>query len=246
MECGSVSLEETAPTSDPPHAARMRTSISAQRLAAQLLDPDDQAFLDALRGAGLLGDLDEEELLRVASEAGESDSDERCVTLLELYYHAGGDAEAAARRRRKDRFFLQRMGEPATASGLVVRLVELTPELASVTLERIGGEEGPLVLRAGEHFAAVLDDYEEEPDELDAREAELRSRGVPMVTVRGLVRALNVLLDRHGVRERLVALRGDAEREIYAGLGVAEAMQLTRSGCLEDDDAEDVMELGAW
>ncbi len=241
-----MSLEETAPTSDAP--PRGRTSISAQRLAAQLLDPDDQLFLDAMSAAGLLEELDEEELLRLASEVGEGEPDERCVTLLELYYDAGGDEEAAGRRRRKDRFFLQRVDQPATASGLVARLVELTPELAEVTLERIGGGDGPLVLRSGEHFAAVLDDYEEETDtsELDIREAELRKSGVPMVTVRGLVHALNVLLDRRGVRERLVALRGDAEREIYAGLGVTEAMQLTRSGCLEDDDAEDVMDLGAW
>ena len=241
-----MSLEETAPTSDVP--PRARTSISAQRLAAQLLDPDDQVFLDAMSGAGLLEELDEEELLRVASEVGEGESDERCVTLLELYYGAGGDAEIARRRRRKDRFFVQRVGQPATAGGLVARLVELTPELAEVTLERIGGGDGPLVLRTGEHFAAVLDDYEEETDtgEFDTKEAELRKSGVPMVTVRGLVRALNVLLDRHGVRERFVALRGDADREIYAGLGVAEAMQLTRNGYLEDDDAEDVMDLGAW
>jgi hypothetical protein len=239
-------LEETAPTSDAP--PRGRTSISAQRLAAQLLDPDDQLFLDAMSAAGLLEELDEEELLRLASEVGEGEPDERCVTLLELYYDAGGDEEAAERRRRKDRFFLQRVDQPATASGLVARLVELTPELAEVTLERIGGGDGPLVLRSGEHFAAVLDDYDEETDtgELDIREAELRKSGVPMVTVRGLVHALNVLLDRRGVRERLVALRGDAEREIYAGLGVTEAMQLTRSGYLEDDDAEDVMDLGAW
>ena len=241
-----MSLEETAPTSDAP--PRGRTSISAQRLAAQLLDPDDQLFLDAMSAAGLLEELDEEELLRLASEVGEGEPDERCVTLLELYYDAGGDEEAAGRRRRKDRFFLQRVDQPATASGLVARLVELTPELAEVTLERIGGGDGPLVLRSGEHFAAVLDDYDEETDtgELDIREAELRKSGVPMVTVRGLVHALNVLLDRRGVRERLVALRGDAEREIYAGLGVTEAMQLTRSGYLEDDDAEDVMDLGAW
>lgn len=244
-----MSLEESAaPPSDAPRGARSRTTISAQRLAAQLLDEDDRDFLEAVRGAGLLSELDEEELLRVASEVSEGDADERCVTLLELYYAAGGDAEASTRRRRADRFFLQRVGQPATAAGLVARLVALTPELDAVALERIGGGDGPLVLRAGEHFAAVLDDYEEEADtgELDLREAEQRKSGVPMVTVRGLVRALNVLLDRRGVRERLVALRGDHEREVYAGLGVAEAMQLTRAGYLEDDDAEDVMDLGAW
>jgi hypothetical protein len=232
-----VGLEE----SSPPGAARVRpkSSISAQRLAAQLLDEADRRFLDSLRRAGLLAELDEEELLRIASEVMDPDPESRCVTLLELYYEAGGDAAAAARRQRSDRFFLQRVDEPATATRLVTRLADLTPELGSVTLDRIGGSDGPLVLRAGEHVAGVVD-----PDEDDAENAE--PRRVPMVTLRGLVRALNVLLDRHGVRTRFVALRGDEAREVYAAVGVSEAVQLARAGCLEDDDAEDVMDLGAW
>lgn len=242
-----MSLEESAPPSDVPRGARSRTSISAERLAAQLLDDEDRAFLDAMRGAGLLSELDQEELLRVASEVSDGDTDERCVTMLELYFEAAGDVETSARRRLADRFFIQRMDEPVTATALVSRLVSLTPELDGVTLERIGGDDGPLVLRAGDHHAAVLDD-EDDPDtgEIDLRAAELRKSGVAMVTVRGLVRALNVLLDRHGVRERLIAIRGDHEREIYAGLGVTQALSLTRAGYLEDDDAEDVLELGAW
>ena len=124
----------------------------------------------------------------------------------------------------------------------------LTPELGTVELDRIGGGDGPLVLKAGEHFSAVLDDYDEETDteEYDLSEAAQHQRGVTMVTVRGLVRALNVLLDRHDVRERLVSLRGDDEREVYVALGVAEAAQLARAGFLEDENAEDMMELAAW
>lgn len=240
-----MSLEERTPTDQP----RPRTTLSAQRLAAQLLDEEDVGFLVALRQAGLLEELDEEELLRLATEVEETESERRRVELLELYYRAGGDAVASQRRRLRDRFFVQRAGEPATAAGLVARLVALTPELTDVQLERIGGgDDGPLVLRSGEHFCAVLDEYEEETDtdEIDVQELEERKNDVPMVTVRGLVRAINVLLDRNGVRERLVSLRGDVHREVYVQLGVSEAMLLAKSGYLEDLDAEDVMELAGW
>jgi len=240
-----VSLEESGSRAD---ESRSRTSISAQRLAAQLLDEEDMAFLDALQRAGLLADLDEEELLRIASEVEETDDERRRVDLLSLYYGAGGHADEARTRREADRFFVQSVGEPATAAGLVERLAVLTPELGTVELDRIGGDDGPLVLKAGEHFSAVLDDYDEETDteEYDLSEAAQHQRGVTMVTVRGLVRALNVLLDRHDVRERLVSLRGDDEREVYVALGVAEAAQLARAGFLEDENAEDMMELAAW
>ncbi len=243
-----MSLDESATPSEAPRAAPRPRSISAQRLAAQLLDPEDQVLVRALQAVGLVAELDDEELLRVASEAGEDERDARRVSLLELYYDAGGDRDAARRRRGTDRFFLQRVGEPATAAGLVARLTALAPELDEVSMERIGGEDGPLVLRAGENVAAVLDDYEEEADtgELDLAEAEAQKRAVPMVTVRGLVRAINILLDRADVRTRLVALQGDDEREVYVGLGVTEALQLARDGHLEDEDPEEVMDLGGW
>jgi hypothetical protein len=239
-----VGLEESAP----PGSTKQRTSISAQRLAAQLLADEDREFLEALRKCGLLVELDAEELLRVASEVEESDEDSRRMDLLEVYFEGGGDPEVARRRQLADRFFVQKVGEPATAAGLVERLVALLPELGAVKLERIGGGDGPLVLRAGDHFAAVLDEYEEETDtdEFDLKEAAMRNAGVPMVTVRGLVRALNVLLDRHGVRERLVSLNGDDKREAYISLGLTEAVQLAQDGHLEDEDASDVMTLGAW
>jgi hypothetical protein len=238
-------LEETAPQAAPQPS---NPNVSAQRLAAQLLDEADVGFLDALKSAGLLGELDEEELVRVASEVEETDPERRRVELLDLYYAAGGHTASAERRQRGDRFFLQRVGDPATAAGLVERLAGLTPELIDVGLERIGGDDGPLVLRAGEHCSAVLEDYEEETDtdDFDPSEAEARKRGVPMVTVRGLVRALNVLLDRNGVRERLVSLRGDEEREVYVQLGVAQAMLLAKDGFLEDVEPEEVMDLAGW
>lgn len=216
-------------------------------LAAQLLEDEDIAFLEALKKAGLLGELDDEELLRVANEVEEDeDQERRHVDLLEVYYLANGAEDVTERRRLADRFFLQRAGEPATAAGLVERLAALVPELEQVTLERIGGEEGPLVLRSASHFAAVLDHFEEEADtdEIDLRS--LDPDEVPMVTVRGLVHALNVLLERGSVRQRLVSLRGDAEREVYVWLSVADVATLSRGGYLEDEDLQDVMELAAW
>lgn len=246
----SVSLEERSSPSDAPlPGTRSKTSISAQRLTAQLLDESDREFVSALRAAGLVAELDDEELLRIASEAGESeDEDAHRVTLLELYYDGAGARDDAERRRRADRFFVQRVGEPATAAGLVTRLTALAPELGDVVLERIGGGDGPLVLRSGDHVAAVLDDYEEETDtgDFDLAVAEARKRGVMMVTVRGLVRAINVLLDRREIRTRLVALRGDDDREVYVGLGITEALSLARAGHLDDEDPEQVMDLGAW
>src|SRR6185503_1353390 len=129
--------------------------MSAERLASQLLDAEDREYLEALQGTGAMSELDGEELLRVASEVEASDDEERRVDLLDYYYEAGGDEDASKRRRSADRFFLQRVGEPATAAGLVARLAELTPELKGVKLERIGGADGPLVLRSGDHVAAV-------------------------------------------------------------------------------------------
>jgi hypothetical protein len=141
--------------------------------------------------------------------------------------------------------------EPATASALLDRLFELTPEVGRIALERIGsGADSTLVLRAGDDFVALLDDFEETMDtgEIDVRDLEGRSSGQPasMVTVRGLVRGVNVLLGRRQVRERLVPLRSDVMREVYVGLPLTEAIELARGGYLEEESAEDVVELGGW
>jgi hypothetical protein len=222
----------------------------AERLAEQLLDPVDREFLSILRASGLLGELEGDELLRVASSVSESRSGvARRIDLLESYYAAGGDAARARTRRERDRFFLQRTDEPVTASQIVARLSELTPELGPIAIERIGaGDDALLVLRAGDHFAALLTDYEEslDTDEIDLRDIEERRSGQTMVTLRGLVHAVNVLLDRKGVRERLIALRSDEAREVYVATSIVEAIELARRGWLEDEHAEDVMELGSW
>jgi len=204
----------------------------------------DARYVRDLRTAGLLRELTDP-LLDVFLETAPTspDEDARRLDLLLLYYHAS-DTEAAARRRRQDRFFLHDANEPASARDLVVRLSSVTPELGNVTLERIGSDDGPLVLRAGEHLAAVSDPEEEELDtgQIDLTELEEGSS----ITVRGLVRAINVLLDRFGIRERLVPLPSDGRREAYAALPVAEAMNLCRSGGLDVTNAERLFDLAAW
>lgn len=241
-----------SPSSRPPseRLSQLPPAEKAARLASQLLDADDLEFVKALREVGLARELDGEELLRIATALGEGHGIARQIDILEAYFAADGDAGRASARRLGDRFFLQRDDQATTASGLVAKLAELAPECGTIVLERIGGSDGPLVLRAGEHFAALLDDYEEMlgTDELDLREIEERKRngGVTMVTVRGLVRAVNALLDRNGVRERLVALRSDEHREVYVATGVTEAIQLARAGWLDDEDVEQMMELAGW
>ncbi|MCU0673200.1 MAG: hypothetical protein MUE69_10455 [Myxococcota bacterium] len=204
----------------------------------------DARYVRDLRTAGLLRELTDP-LLDVFLETAPTspDEDARRLDLLLLYYHAS-DTESAARRRRQDRFFLHDANEPASARDLVVRLSSVTPELGNVTLERIGSEDGPLVLRAGEHLAAVSDPEEEELDtgQIDLTELE----DLASITVRGLVRAINVLLDRFGVRERLVPLPSDGRREAYAALPVAEAMNLCRAGGLDVTNAERLFDLAAW
>lgn len=206
------------------------------------LDDGDRAFLDALRAAGRLGELDEAEHARIAQRTHATAADARRVDLLEAYYEADGRDEVAQRRRAADRFFIQKMGEPATAAGLVSRLAALAPEIGQASLTRIGGgDDGPLVVQTGEHFAAVLDGYDDESEPAPPDPGE-----VPMVTVRGLVHAINVLLEKAEVRERLIGIRSDYEREVYLSLGLSDAMTFADADYLEDESRQDTMTLGAW
>lgn len=247
----SGSTRSFVPSSPPASAplSQLPPRESAHRLAARLLTPEDLKFLERLRQAGLIRDLDEDELLRVATSIPDADGLERRIDLLEAYYGGGGDVTLARARARQDRFLLQRASEPVTTTVLLSHLADVAPELGELVLEQIGtGDDGPLVLRAGEHIAALVDDDEEllDPDQIDLTDLEIPEGAIATITLRGLVRAVNVLLDRHGVRDRMVALRSDAEREVYLATTVTEALELAQSGWLEDDDVEDVMELASW
>jgi len=221
-------------------------SEGSARLAERLLGAEDLEFLRALRTAGLLGELAGDELLRVATHVAETRTGlGRRIDLLEAYYE-GPDPTAARRRRGRDRFFLQETAAASTGKKLAAGLALIAPEVGAISLEHSGGADGPLVLRAGAHVAALLDDEEKlDTGEVDLSEVEGR-RGLATVTLRGLVRAVNVLLDHAGIRERLVGLRSDAAREVYAAVTVTQAIELARGGWLEDEDVEDVMELGGW
>lgn len=196
-------------------------------------DQADTAFASKLKEAGLISELSDTLLMVLLERVdAKDDEDARRLDLLSLYYLGGDDDEVAARRRSIDRWFVHDERRPVNAHTIVGRLANLAPELGDVSLERIGSDDGPLVVRAGDHLSAVTDE--------DAEEDE------GYITVRGLVGALNVLLERNDIRERWVQLRGDGRREGFVALGVTEAMLLCRYDCLEEDDPERVMEFGAW
>jgi hypothetical protein len=224
----------------------MSTDPVSNADAGAPLHEKDAAFVTALRDVGLLSDLAGDELRRtiaVARSKGRREGSTMFrMELLDAHFSAGGDAVVARARRQADRYFVHHEREPVTASALLDRLSELAPEVGPIALERIGsGPDSTLVLRAGDDFVALLDEFEETMDtgEIDVRDLEGRSSGQPatMVTVRGLVRGVNVLLGRREVRERLVPLRSDVMREVYVGLPLTEAIELAQG---------DVMELGGW
>lgn len=235
----------------PPEKASHDTNPAPPSSESSLgLHREDLAFVQALRDTGLLPELTGAELERSVIMARMRSSKEGTVSfqidILEQHYLAGGDTVRARTRTQVDRFFMQRSESWLTASILVEKLSVLTPEVGAIALERIGGPDGTLVLRAGEHFAALLDEYEENLDtgEVDLRD--LDADAPQMVTLRALVRAINVLLDRYNVRERLVPLRSDEEREVYIALPLTEAIDLARAGFLEEEQPDAVLEFASW
>jgi hypothetical protein len=209
----------------------------------------DLVLVNQLSAARLLAELDGPQL-RTICEALEGDGPARLLDLVERYYSAAGDKDASLRRRRAERYFACRSSDEVTARELVKRLNEINPELngaegrPGVKLEKIGGDDGALVLRWGDHFAGIEDDEEE----LDTGEIDLSHLDpkTPTVTVRGLVHAINRLLDRADVRDRMIALRSDDDREVYVGLSLADAMTLCREELLDEDDPEELMEQAGW
>lgn len=232
-------------TESPPENPSARMSAAPPPTPAEA----DVGFVHSLRGAGLLEDLSDT-LLQVFLErlGATQDADARRVDLLELYYQAGGDSELARRRVVQDRFLLHHGEDETSAHEIVRRLLALLPELpTSVRLERIGenSDDGPLVLRGGDHLSAV--DDEEEEGNLDTGEIDLSSlEEQPTIAVRSLVSAVNVLLERHDVRRRLLLLRSDGAREVYVATGPTEAAALCKHGCLELEDPSELFEFAAW
>ena len=193
----------------------------------------DEGFVQLLNAAGLACELDTGQLSAITSNLEESRVDSRRMDILGLYYRGNDDASVAARRRSTDRFFMHNDYFSVNAHQLVSSLANLNPEIATVKLQRIGTDEGPLVLRAGEHFSAVTD--------VDDEDAEPGT-----VAVRALVRALNALLAKAEVSERLVPLVPDDSRELYVGVTEEGAMTLLQGGCTELSAVAALREFASW
>lgn len=193
----------------------------------------DEEFIRLLNAAGLACELDLAQLSTFTTDLDESRVDSRRMDVLELYYRGNNDASIANRRRTSDRFFLHNDHFSVNAHQIVASLATVNPEIAPVQLQRIGAGDGPLVLRAGEHFSAVTDEDDDEAE-----------KGT--VAVRALVRALNALLAKADVEERLVPLIPDDSRELYVGVTEDGAMTLLQGGCTELSAAAALREFASW
>jgi hypothetical protein len=193
----------------------------------------DEDFVRLLHSAGLACELDAAQLFAITSHLEESRIDCRRMDILGLYYRGNDDASVAFRRRMSDRFFMHNEYFSVNAHRLVASLANLNPEIAPMKLQRIGTDEGPLVLHTGEHFSAVIDEDDEGAE-----------KGT--VAVRALIRALNALLAKARVYERLVALVPDESREFYVGVTEEGAMTLLQGGCTEISTVAALREFANW
>jgi hypothetical protein len=193
----------------------------------------DEEFVSLLNAAGLARELDAEQLAAIASTVTEERIDSRRMDILELYYRGNEDASVAARRCASDRFFAHHDEFAVNAHQVVQTLASLNSEIATVKLQRIGTDGGPLVLRAGEHFSAVTDEEDETGES-------------GTVAVRAIVRAMNALLAKSGVHQRLVPLVPDETRELYVGVTEEDAMTLLQGGCTEISVVQALREFASW
>lgn len=203
-------------------------------------DPEDLRFINELSAAGLLGDLDGDELQRLLGSKAARFEASRHLDILASYYGGAGDGTRAKRRCASDRFFLLTDEDSTSGKGIVAALATLSPEVDEISMERIGSHDGPLVLRCGDHVAAIVDEYEEslDTDEIDLRDLDERAS----VTAQSIVQAVNTLLDRHGADRRFVPLVGDVSREAYVAVTRTGAVDLCRAGFLELDTKEELFE----
>jgi hypothetical protein len=196
--------------------------------------------VNELSAVGLLSELDGDELRRVLGASDSASEAGRHLDILDAYYGASGDDVASKRRRQSDRFFSLEDTQRVAANGICQRLATLCPLLDDCYLERIGSDDGPLVIRSGDHVVAIIDEYDES---LDTDEIDLRSLDdTPTVTVQSIVQAINTILDRVGDETRFVPIRGDVHREAYVGLTIDSAIDLCRAGFLELDTKDEVRE----
>jgi hypothetical protein len=199
------------------------------------LTSDDFGYATALRAAGIVSELHGAEITRIGRHVVSAERRARHLDLLFAYYAAGGDPLVSRRRMVTDRWFIYSAKQSLNLGQVLGRLLGVLPEISASRLERVGGPEGTLVVRCGDHVCALEDELED--DSVEGRS----------VSVAGLVRSLNVLLDRQGVRARLIGLFGDGSREAYVGIAsLASAVPLAQSDFLSVTDAEGLMEQTGW
>ncbi len=200
---------------------------------AQIDTSKDADFARALQTAGLAADLTDAELSTIRRGVTEPRIDLRRMDILEHYYAARGNSTEGTRRAKADRFFVHNVRNTVTAHQVVARLAMLNPEISPVYLQRIGTDDGPLVLRAGDHFSAVADDDDESSD-------------ADTVAIRAIIRAFNALLDRSGIAVRLVPLLPNDARELYLGVNKDGGLALLQAGYLELLTEESLGEFAHW
>jgi hypothetical protein len=190
------------------------------------------AFARALYTAGLLTELRVEHLPNLPAISEASSPRER-LDFLEAYYAAGADPVVSLRRRAADRWFLYDNHQGLAGAQLVQRLTFVLPELAQAHLERVGGRNGTLLLRAVDLVCALDDDQSD--------------RNGATIAVDELVRGMNMLMERRGEQVRLVGLVGDGNREAYVGVAAhAYGLALCGQDLLSPSDPEMLSHLTGW
>jgi len=206
--------------------------------------PDEIEFINDLSAADLVGELAEAELKVLSLSLGDVRGINRRIDLLAAYYDAGGDSVASLRRRKTDRFFVLRDQDSETAVTVVERLSEVLPELPGLGIQRIGdGEDSALLLCSGDQIAGVVDDYELllDTDEVDLRMLEDRT-----LSVRSIVQAVNMLLERMSIEERMISLKSDLHREVYVAMNREAAERLAKASRIDEIDADETIEHACW
>ena len=193
----------------------------------------DREFVELLQQVGLARELDGEVLATLTEQLTETRVDVRRMDLLEHYYRPTGDGDLGRQRASTDRVLIHKSTDRVSSHDLVSTLSGISPEVPPVKLQRIGGDEGPLVLHAGENFSAITDD-------------ETESFDPGTVSVRSLVRAFNGLIARTPLETRFIPLVPDDNREIYVSATKERMLTLARGGCVEPLPLSAIDDFAFW
>ena len=232
-------------------AHRTSSSPPASRVPSSARVPSDdgnspRSFVRTAQACDLMSHLDAEtlEALIAGPPSLGDDSATQRVAIMRRYYNGPVDEAVCRAREEDDRYVLFETGKGTTGIDLIALVESRVPEVAPLSLERIGVADGPLVVRSGgDILSAVLEDE----IDLDSGQVDLSELdSIPTVAVRAVMRAVNIVLDRRGVEERFVLLAADDSCECYVMVAQESALRLCSEGHMEDHDDQAVRDLGAW